>query len=99
MTKIDEKLILNLENLAKLMITEKEKEKIKSDLNAIVEMFDKLKEVDTDGIEPLIHLPSSVNISRRDKIEGELTDIQAMANVPLKKGKFIAVPKFLKPKK
>ncbi len=98
MTKIDSDLISKLEQLSRLSLKAAEKEKITNDLNSIVEMFDKLQEVDTIGVEPLRHITHHINRMREDEVRGELTNEQALKNVPKSVDGFIAVPKFLKPK-
>ena len=99
MTKIDEKLVSKLEKLSKLKIKDDEKAKIIADLNAIVGMFDKLNELNTDGVEALSHISGTINVRREDIVANELTNKQALINTKTKKDGFIAVPKFLKPNK
>jgi aspartyl-tRNA(Asn)/glutamyl-tRNA(Gln) amidotransferase subunit C len=99
MSKIDEKTLSKLESLARLQLTSDERAKISKDLTSIIDMFDRLNEVDTDGVEPLRHINRDIiNRLREDRIAGELSQDQALANVDSKKGGYIAVPKFLKPK-
>ncbi len=98
MTKIDDNLISKLEHLARLKLETEEKRKIKNDLNSIVEMFDKLQEVNTDNIEPIRHMSLNVNRKREDKVDNELSNHEALKNVENTLDGFIAVPKFLNPK-
>ena len=99
MSKIDEATLLKLERLARLKLSAQERSKISSDLSSIIDMFDRLNEVDTDSIEPLRHINSDIiNRLREDRIDGELSQDQALTNVSNKKDGYIAVPKFLKPK-
>jgi len=98
MTKINENLISKLEKLSKLRLNEEEKQQITKDLGQIVEMFDKLQEVDTTDIEPTRHMTAHQHPLRDDLINNELTADQALKNAPDSENDFIAVPKFLKPK-
>ena len=99
MSKIDEATLLKLERLARLDLDTDERTKISSDLSSIIEMFDSLNEVDTDGVEPLRHINIDIiNRLRADKIADELSQERALKNVVNSKGGYIAVPKFLKPK-
>lgn len=98
MTKINENLILKLEKLAKLRLTEEERTEISQDLNKIVAMFDKLQEVDTEGVTPTRHMVDHDHPLRDDKIQGQLSNEEALANAPKSIDGHIAVPKFLKPK-
>ena len=98
MTKIDENLILKLEKLARLRLTDEERSEIHQDLNKIVSMFDKLQEVDTEGVAPTRHMVDHDHPLREDKVKGQLTNEESLANAPKSIDGHIAVPKFLKPK-
>jgi len=98
MTKIDEKLILKLEKLARLKLTDDERAEISQDLNKIVDMFDKLQEVDTDGVAPTKHMTDHAHALREDVVQGQLSNKDALINAPKSIDGHIAVPKFLKPK-
>ncbi len=50
--KIDKELILKLEKLARLSLNDEERAIISKDLERILDMVDKIGELDTDGIEP-----------------------------------------------
>ncbi len=98
MTKIDENLISKLEKLSKLRLNEQEKKQITKDLKDIVEMFDKLQEVDTSDVEPLRHIVRHRSPMRKDEVKNELSNEEVLKNAPEAKDGFFAVPKFLKPK-
>lgn len=98
MTKIDENLISKLEKLSKLWLNPEEKKQISKDLEAIVDMFDKLQEVPTDGIAPTRHITSHNHPLRKDEIAHELSNDRALKNAPETHESFIGVPKFLNPK-
>lgn len=98
MTKIDENLISKLEKLSKLCLNSEEKSKISDDLEQIVEMFDKLEEVNTEGVVPTRHMTTSQHPLREDAVANELGVDRVLKNAPEQHERFIAVPKFLKPK-
>ena len=52
--EINDALILKLEKLSRLELNTDDRAVIKQDLKSILEMIDKLQEVDTEGEEPLI---------------------------------------------
>ncbi len=89
--KIDE-----LAHLARLEFNENEKIKIKADLQRIVGFFDKLSEVDTDGVEPLIYMSDRTNNLRPDNIEEKITKKEALKNAPSKDSDYFKVSKFIK---
>jgi len=98
MTKIDENLISKLEKLSKLKLNKEEKVQISRDLEDIVQMFDKLQEVDTTGVEPTRHITTHRHPLRSDEVSDELKPEEALYNAPETHEQFVAVPKFLQPK-
>ena len=88
--KIDE-----LAHLARLEFNEQEKIKIKGDLERIVQFFDKLSEVNTDGVEPLIYMTDRQNNLRSDIVKDELIKQDALKNAPSKDSDYFKVPKFI----
>lgn len=95
---IDRKLILKLENLAKLELSEKERTKITGDLNNILSMVEKLKEVDTTGVEPLVYINEEVNRLRKDEINHQVSQQEALSNAPSEDGTYFKVPNVMKRK-
>jgi len=69
MSEITKKEIKHLAELARLEITEKEEKKLEKDLGEILNYFNELKEVNTDGVEPLTGGTSLVNSVREDEAE------------------------------
>jgi aspartyl-tRNA(Asn)/glutamyl-tRNA(Gln) amidotransferase subunit C len=66
MSAITEKEVEHIAGLARIKLTEKEKEKMTKELGAILGYIDKLKEVNTEGIEPVAHITGLINVSRGD---------------------------------
>ncbi|GAA5220510.1 Asp-tRNA(Asn)/Glu-tRNA(Gln) amidotransferase subunit GatC [Membranihabitans marinus] len=90
---IDE--VKNLERLAKLNLSEEERTDIVDDLKSIVAMFDKLEELDLDGIEPLRHITEVTNGWREDEAKPSLDIEKALDNAPSKSDRYFSVPKFM----
>ena len=65
---IDDTVMENVEILAKLALTEEEREKAKEKMQEMLDYVDKLNELDTDGIEPLSHTFSMGNVFREDVV-------------------------------
>lgn len=59
--------VSKIANLARLDLTEAEKEKLTNELGDILAYMDKLKEVDTDGVEPTAQVTGLENILRKDE--------------------------------
>ena len=72
--EVNDLLVDNLAKLSHLSFTEQERKEIKSDLQEMITFIEKLKEVNTDGVEPLLHMSSNVNILREDVVQGSVTE-------------------------
>ncbi len=94
--KIDNKLISNLSKLAKLDFDEKSSLDMQKDLRKIIGFIDKLSEINTDKIKPLIYLSEELNVLRDDDEIQNLSQERALQNAPSKDSDYILVPKVLK---
>ena len=94
--KVTNQLISELSNLSKLKFDKSKTNEMKSDLQKILEFVNKLSEINTDTIEPLIYLSDEINILRDDKKTTELTQEQALRNAPEKDSDYFKVPTVLK---
>ena len=94
--KIDEKLVDNLADLSKLEFNREGKKEIISDLNKILEFVGKLDELDTDSVEPLIHISTEENVLRDDEANQPISREEALKNAPDKQDGFFRVPKVVK---
>jgi aspartyl-tRNA(Asn)/glutamyl-tRNA(Gln) amidotransferase subunit C len=66
-----------------------------SDMTAIVTFVEKLKEVDTTGVEPLTTMSHEVNSLREDEVKGHLDHAAALKSAPKSDDEFFRVPKVL----
>ncbi|MEO0896388.1 MAG: Asp-tRNA(Asn)/Glu-tRNA(Gln) amidotransferase subunit GatC [Bacteroidota bacterium] len=94
--EITDQLINKLAKLSKLSFQPEEKEAIKGDLQRMLDFIDDLKEVDVEGVEPLIHMTSEINRLREDNSEKALSVDEVLKNAPEKHGNFFQVPKVVK---
>jgi aspartyl-tRNA(Asn)/glutamyl-tRNA(Gln) amidotransferase subunit C len=69
---------------------------IKQDLQRMIQFADKLNELDTTGVEPLLHVTNNVNILRADVVSGSISREAGLKNAPLHDGQFFKVPKVIK---
>ncbi len=93
---VNDELIDKLANLARLQFDKAEKEAIKQDLQRMIQFVDKLNELDTTGIEPLLHMSNNINVLREDKTKEGLQYEETFKNAPLHDGEFFKVPKVIK---
>lgn len=93
--EINRDLILKLESLAQLELTESERLHMQTDLQNILQMVNKLQEIDTEGLEPLVHLGTSQVSLREDVAGNQLTTSQALQNARVKDDQYFLVPKVI----
>jgi aspartyl-tRNA(Asn)/glutamyl-tRNA(Gln) amidotransferase subunit C len=94
--EVNSKLIQDLSRLAKLKFDEQAAEKMKGDLDKIIGFVNKLSEIDTEGVEPLIYLSEEVNVLRQDEIKHEVSQENALKNAPQKDSDYFKVPTVLR---
>ncbi len=91
--KVDNQLIDKLARLSKLEFDEASKEEIKKDLTRMLDFVEQLNELDTEGVEPLIHVNAELNKFREDEVTEELSQKEALKNAPKHDGFYFKVPK------
>jgi aspartyl-tRNA(Asn)/glutamyl-tRNA(Gln) amidotransferase subunit C len=92
---VDKETIKKIAHLARLEFDEKEADKMSENFNKILTWMDKLNEVNTDHVEPLIHMSEEVNVLREDEVNNSLKHEDALFNAPKKDSDYFRVPKFL----
>lgn len=93
--QIDATLISRLEKLARLQLDESERAKLTGDLQGILDMVDKIRELDTTGVEPLVYINDDINVFREDEVAHQLTRTDALQNAPEHDEQFFRVPKMI----
>jgi aspartyl-tRNA(Asn)/glutamyl-tRNA(Gln) amidotransferase subunit C len=94
--EVNEALVDKLANLARLKFDVSEKEAIKNDLQKMILFVEKLNELDTDGVEPLLHMSGNVNVLRADVVQGSITREAGLQNAAVYDEHFFKVPKVIK---
>ncbi len=79
--------------LARLELTEEEKELYTKQLGDVLKYVEQMNEVDTSNVEPMAHAIDFVNVMRDDKVVYEQTKEELMANAPDEENGFFKVPK------
>lgn len=82
-------------HLARLEVQEEEKRSLLDDMNKILTFMDKLNEVDTTGVDPLIYMSDEINVLREDVVKFEISREKALMNAPKQDGKFYRVAKVI----
>jgi len=82
--EVNDELIENLANLARLHFDKVEKEEIKMDLQRMITF-----------VEPLIHMSETMNVLREDILQGSVSREEALKNAPATDGIYFKVPKVI----
>lgn len=94
--EINDALVNRLADLARLEFNGDQKNVLKKDLEKIFQMVEKLREVNVDGVEPLIYMNEEANVLRKDVVSGTVSKTEALLNAPQKDSDYFKVPKVLK---
>ncbi|MBN1867823.1 Asp-tRNA(Asn)/Glu-tRNA(Gln) amidotransferase subunit GatC [Candidatus Sumerlaeota bacterium] len=89
---VSEKHVRHIALLSRLECSDPEIRKFAGDLNAILGYVEKLKEIDTDAIEPTTHALRLTNVFREDVVRPSLTNAQALSNAPEAEAGHFKVP-------
>ncbi len=81
--------------LARLELTEEEKSKFTGQLGKIIDYFQKLGEVDTDGVEPTAHANAIYDVLREDVTGTPFRQDEALRNAPQSAEGQIVVPRVI----
>jgi len=81
--------------LARLALSDEEKQRLTEQLNAILTYMEQLNEVPTAGVEPTAHVLDLVNVWRDDTVHQTLSAEAALANAPETAQHFFVVPRIV----
>ena len=91
--KVDKELIENVARVARLELSDKEKEKFVKDFKDILEAFSAIDKCDTEGIKPSFQPVELKNQMREDEVEESLSQEDALKNTEHKKDGYFKGPK------
>ena len=93
--KIDIRTVDEIAHLARLEFNNEAKEGIINDMNRMLDFVEKLNELNTDNVEPLIYMTQEKNVLREDTPEVTLTQKEALKNAPQKDTDYFKAPKVI----
>ncbi|UYQ91860.1 Asp-tRNA(Asn)/Glu-tRNA(Gln) amidotransferase subunit GatC [Chitinophaga horti] len=94
--EVNDTLIAQLSNLARLEFSEDERAGIREDLQRMITFVEKLGELDTSNVAPLLHMTSDVNVLREDEVKPVITREEGLQNAPSANDQYFKVPKVIK---
>ncbi len=93
--RITRKEVDHVARLARLALSEEERELMTRQLDRILGYVDKLNELDTAQVEPTSHVIPMENVMREDAVRPSLAQDDALANAPNRDGTFFRVPRII----
>jgi aspartyl-tRNA(Asn)/glutamyl-tRNA(Gln) amidotransferase subunit C len=93
--KIDLDTIEKVAHLARLEVKDEDKQGLLDDMNNILTFMDKLNEINTDNVEPLVYMNDEVNVLREDEVKQTISRADALQNAPKQDGKYFHVAKVI----
>ena len=92
---VDDALVLRLAKLAKLAPPPERVDQLRGDLVRILDMVEKLSDLDLQGVEPLRYVTDTEQVLRQDEVGQHLDRTSALANAPDSDGEYFRVPRVL----
>lgn len=92
---IDQKTVHKVADLARIAIKDDEIEALTGELSKILTFMDKLNELDTTGVAPLVYMNEQVNVWRNDQVKKEISTADALKNSAVLHEQFFLVPKVI----
>jgi aspartyl-tRNA(Asn)/glutamyl-tRNA(Gln) amidotransferase subunit C len=93
--RISLKDVEHVARLARLELSAAEKERMRKELDGILSYIDKLRALDTSGVEPTTHAVPLTNVLRDDTEVPSLPQEEMLANAPDRHGELFRVPKII----
>ena len=93
--KITEEIVDHIAHLARLEFEGNKKQAIIQDMENIISFMNKLSEVNTDNVEPLIFMTEGYNNLREDVAVVSITQDEGLKNAPKKDSDYFRIPKVL----
>ncbi len=94
---IDRTIVDRVARLARLSLTDEERETFTRQLRDILDYFARLQELDLRAAEPTAHAPAATNVLREDVARPGLDRAEVLAAAPAQEDGFFKVPPVLEP--
>ncbi len=94
--EVNDVLVQQLADLARLEFSEQERAGIQHDLQRMITFVEKLNELDTTHVKPLLFLTENYNMFREDKVVPSITREEGLQNAPSANEQYFKVPKVIK---
>lgn len=92
---LDENTIHKIADLARIEIADEKVEKLIPEMNKILSFMEKLNELDTTNVAPLVYMTEAENVWREDVIKQEISTEDALKNSAKHSEQYFTVPKVI----
>ncbi len=92
---ITREVVEHVARLARLELGDGDKERMRAELDSIIAYIDKLRALDTEGVEPTSHAVPLVNVMREDADEPCPGQEAMLRNAPEREGEYFRVPRII----
>lgn len=92
---IDKQTVEKVAGLARIKVEEAEVGTLVEEMNKILTFMEKLNELDTDEVEPLVYMNEEVNVWREDEVKQEIITVDGLKNAALHNDQYFMVPKII----
>ena len=90
---VNDETVQKIAHLARLELSNVQSAKMKDDMNVVLGWMEKLNELNTDDVEPLIHMSHEINVLRDDEVKNEISHEEGLKNAHQKDSNYFRVPK------
>ena len=95
MKSVEENIVKEIAHLARLEFENENLKKMQADMNNMIGFVNKLNELNTEGVEPLIYMNEEENVLRSDEVKSEISQKEALQNAPKKDSDYFKAPKVI----
>lgn len=92
---LDAKAIYKIADLARIHIEEKDVDTLIPEMNKILSFMEKLNELDTTNVKPLVYMNETTNVWREDVVKQEISTVDGLKNAAKHNEQFFMVPKII----
>jgi len=92
---LDSKTIYKIADLARIHIDDKEVDTLIPEMNKILSFMEKLNELDTSNVKPLVYMNEATNVWREDVVKQEISTSNGLKNAAKHTDQFFMVPKII----
>jgi len=93
--KIDQQTVYKVADLARIAIAPNEVDTLTVEMNKILTFMEKLNELDTSGVKPLVYMNEGENVWREDVAKQEISTADGLKNAAKHNESFFMVPKII----